>query len=260
MTRVVRGLDSGEAVVPGSILGRVPYIIFEMAPHGDIRRHMASLQKSGSIDIAWKLRALHHIAVGILQLHSRGVAHQDLKPSNVLVFDGGCKIGDLGCSTRRGIAGPLDNLPVAGDLKYSPIECFYGIRNQDWDQRRGHDMFLLGSMIVFMFANVSMLALIEKILDPKFYPSAANNDYNAVLPYIQNAFAMALADFRTHIPDQELASALSQIISELCNPDPTLRGIPQVRGARPRFAAEVYVSRLNRLARREELATLKAVV
>jgi hypothetical protein len=112
-------------------------------------------------------------------------------------------------------------------------------------------------MIVFMFANVSMLALIEKILDPRFYPSATNGNYSTVLPYVQNAFAMALAEFRTHIPEPIIATALSQIVSELCNPDPTLRGIPQTRRSRPRFALEVYVSRLNRLAKREELAAKK---
>ena len=257
MSRVVRGLDSGEAVIPNSMLGRVPYLIFEMADHGDVRRHMASLQQIGPIDLAWKLRTLHHIAIGVGQLHAAEVVHQDLKPSNVLVFDNGCKIGDLGCASRRGVPGPWDDAPIAGDINYSPIECFYGVRNVDWNQRRGHDLYLLGSMVVFMFANVSMQALIEKILDPRFHPGAANSDYRAVLPYIQNAFAMALAEFRAQIPDAELALELSQIVSELCNPDPSLRGLPQIRRARPRFALEVYVSRFNRLARREELAAHK---
>src|SRR6266851_917241 len=50
---------------------------------GDVRKHLSPTQ---SLDIVWILRCLHHIATGLHQLHSAKVAHQDLKPSNVLAF------------------------------------------------------------------------------------------------------------------------------------------------------------------------------
>lgn len=257
MTRVVRGLAHGQVHVPGSMVGAVPYLIFEVADYGDVRRHMATLAATGPIEVAWKLRWLHHIAIGLQQLHTHGIVHQDLKPSNVLVFEDGCKVGDLGCASRRDVRGPWDDAAVAGDPNYAPVEYFYGYRSTGWDDRRSHDFFMLGSMIVFLFANVQMQALIAKTLDSKFHPQNWKGDYRSVLPYIENAFAIALAEFRATVPGEDLAAELSGIVAELCNPDPLVRGLPPNRAGRPRFALEVYVSRLNRLARRAELAARK---
>ena len=69
-------------------------------------------------------RTLHHIAVGLQQLHGEGIAHQDLKPSNVLFFETfGAKLADLGCadtlknpaSSPHGHWGITGDVPVPGD-------------------------------------------------------------------------------------------------------------------------------------------------
>ena len=98
MDRVVTALEDGGIKVDDGVFGTVNYLIFEPAD-GDIRRHLALPQR---VEIAWILRSLHHIATGLLQLHSSKVAHQDVKPSNVLVFDRKIsKVSDLGSASIK---------------------------------------------------------------------------------------------------------------------------------------------------------------
>ena len=111
MDRVITALEDGSVRVDDDTFGIVNYLIFEPAD-GDVRRHLSTAQ---SIEVAWKLRSLHHVATGLNQLHSAGVAHQDLKPSNVLVFDDSAsKVADLGCASVKGIECPRDGFGFAG--------------------------------------------------------------------------------------------------------------------------------------------------
>ena len=107
LSRVVSSIDDG--TVPASTFGTlipVPYLIFELAD-GDIRSQMDAIK---GFDLAWSLRSLHHIATGLWQLHNQFIAHQDLKPSNVLVFGStDSRIGDLGRATSGERPGPYDS-------------------------------------------------------------------------------------------------------------------------------------------------------
>lgn len=258
MSRVVRGLAFGQATVPGSFVGPVPYLIFELADGGDVRRYLGSLDSIH--DIAWKLTALHDIATGLNQLHGKNIAHQDLKPSNVLVFEHKTrKIADLGCATERGKIGPRDHLLFSGDPNYPPLEVFYGYEFKDWDERRfGYDLYLLGSMIAFFFTQQPMSALLLRHLDQRFYPQTWKGTFAEVLPYLHTAFSQALRELRGHIEDASLADGLTRIVSELSNPDPARRGVPASRRPRLRYALEYYVSDFNLLATRATYKSKRA--
>jgi len=75
LRRIAMLLDAGQHQTPNNQLP-VCYIIFEMADGGDARKQLA---KFGKLDLAWTLRTLHHIAVGLQQLH--GEASADLYAS-----------------------------------------------------------------------------------------------------------------------------------------------------------------------------------
>jgi serine/threonine protein kinase len=116
MDRIVRAIDSGEYDEPSDPYF-VPYLVFEFSEEGDIRRHKRMIDP----DLIWRLRIFHGICVGVKQLHSHHIAHQDLKPSNVLVFSSDVsKIADLGRCTLKG--SKVDDPAHCGDLDYTPIE------------------------------------------------------------------------------------------------------------------------------------------
>lgn len=95
MSKVVKAIDGGKISAGGSV---VEYLIFEPAK-GDIRSHLDSLT---SFDLVWRITCIHNICIGIRQLNGAAIAHQDLKPSNVLDFeDEGEKLADLGRAWHR---------------------------------------------------------------------------------------------------------------------------------------------------------------
>jgi serine/threonine protein kinase len=252
MTRVVLAVDDGTVEVdPSSPVGRVQYLILERAD-GDVRSYV---QTSEQFDLAWRLRALHHIATGLTQLHSQGIAHQDLKPSNVMVFRGTySKIGDLGRASARGFLPPHEREEIAGDPSYAPPELLYHHIPADWSERRlGCDAYLLGSMIVFLFTGVSMNAALAQRLHPSHYPADWAGKFEDVLPFLRDAFARAIDDIESCIP-VSVQGELLPAVRQLCDPDPLRRGHPKLLGRRAgRFSLERYVSLLDLLAKKAEL-------
>jgi eukaryotic-like serine/threonine-protein kinase len=156
MRNIIRSQDEGSVSVPnGGPVPRVNYLIFELGA-GDIRRVM---RLSTDLDGAWAFRSLKDIALGLTQLHSVGIAHQDVKPSNVVAVDGRFKLADLGRASQRGTSGPFDATRCAGDPNYVTPEQMYGFQLNDWDaRRRAVDLYHLGSMLLFLLTGVTASA------------------------------------------------------------------------------------------------------
>jgi serine/threonine protein kinase len=251
MSRVVQLLTSGTVeTVPGDSHGVVQYIMFELAD-GDVRSY---IDHSGDFDLAWALRAIHHAAVGLTQLHNQGIAHQDLKPSNLLVFAGdkSSKVADLGCASIQDKGSPREPLIIAGDPSYAPPELHYRHLHPDWTARRvGCDMYLLGSMITFIFCRTSMAAMLADRVDEEHSPGRWGGTYAQVLPVLQRAFALALGDIKASIPESVRAD-VGTMVAELCDPDPLRRG---ARAGAPagQFSLRTYVTRLDLIASKAEL-------
>lgn len=212
---------------------------------------------SKNFDIAWSLRSLHHIATGLQQLHNNGIAHQDLKPSNVLVFNNNTsKITDFGRSAFKGHEPPHEDLIVPGDLGYAPPELLYGHSNPDWIQRRfGCDAFLMGSMVVYFFLGVGITQLLLYELPQNLRWDKWRGNYYEVLPYLRNAFQKILIRLKNEIPI-EIQNSLIEVVAQLCEPDPQLRGDPKKRNGPDQYSMERYISRFNILARHAELGLI----
>lgn len=253
LDRVVRAIASGTADVDDTVLGRVPYLIFEAADR-DIRSQLDSPQPHNRLP--WKLRSLHHITTGLKQLHNIEVAHQDLKPSNVLVFKADSKaqiskIADLGRASRSDSYSPFDHMDWPGDPNYKPPEVQYGFIESDWHRRRiACDLYMLGSLLSFMFIRTTANAALLQSLENAFWPQHWIGTFEEVLPYLNHAFAATVNDLKNEIPTS-LENDLIPVYSQLCQPDPRRRGYP----GQPlnKVSLERYITKFDVMARKAEI-------
>jgi len=259
LSKVSLILDEGEAVIPGFTINKVPYLIFELA-EGDVR---ACLDLSENIDNTWKLKSLHNVIVGLKQLHSINISHQDLKPSNILTFKSNSlsKIGDIGRSISKDIKAPHDDGRFfSGSWNYAPPEALYGYSTPEWNKRAfSVDNYLMGSLIVFYFTYLNMTTLIFDNLSEEFHYTRWKGDYPQVLPYITEAFYRGLDDFTNEIETNDLREELKNIVKELCNPNPELRGHPRNKlGTNPnQYCLNRYVAKFDILYRKSKYNLFK---
>lgn len=216
----------------------VPYIIFELA-ESDVRQH---LDRNG-VDPHWCLQAAHDLTVGMNQLHMKDVAHQDFKASNALVFaDEGCKVGDVGSASLLGHTNNTED-DFAGCWLYAPPESWYGAPPVEWrDRRFAADLYLLGSVIVYMFTQLPMTTLLlNKHVAAEHRPRRDGGlwtgTYESALPYLQHAFTGALAEIFDHLPvatnsNYDYRADVLGVIRDLCNPDCSIRGTRLSSGER----------------------------
>ena len=253
LSRIVRVLEAGTLPsTTGDAAGVVQYLIFELAA-GDLRFFV---KIDTDLEVAWTLRMMHHVVAALRQLHAAGIAHQDVKPSNVLVFESRHpKLADLGRASDRYGQSPFDDLECAGDRTYAPPELLYGEISNDWSSRRlACDLYLLGSIIVFFCAGVSMTHLLMARIAKNHHYSNWGGTYREVLPYLAHEFSQLVQEFRSAYVSR-FPSQLVDAIGQLCNPDPTLRCHPaNLLSESNRYSLERYVSLFDRLAGRAEYA------
>ena len=226
MARVVRSLDAGIYEVPLPDLGisiEVPFIVFELA-EGDLRNH----PEREVYNLAWRMKVFHGLSVAMSQLHQAEIAHQDIKPSNVLVFEKDfSKIGDLGRATLQEAPSAYEADQHMGDNNYIPFELLYGhFHPRPWHDRRfGADFFMLGCVLTYLITDSSFLVLTLDRLDRQFWPGAVRS-YDDALPHLQRAVEEVLDEIRQHLP-KELQNEIVEMIYRLCDPDCRTRGWPR---------------------------------
>lgn len=255
LNRIVRAMESGTVDVNSTDpYSKVQYLIFELAD-GDVRSHLDTMV---GLDTVFLMKTLHGVATGLAQLHSAEIAHQDLKPSNVLVYSGidTSKICDLGRAWDKNEIGPYDSLKVAGDRTYAPPELLYQAIPSNYKARRfGCDLYHFGSLIVFLFTRTYTNALLFDALAPNQRPAFWKGTYSDLLPSLQAAFAIVLSKFSTYVPDF-IREEITTFVADLCNPDPSKRGHKKNRGLNL-YGLERYISRFDYLAHKAKLNLIK---
>lgn len=257
LDRIIKILEHGELPPPPGMPFRIPYILLELA-QGDARKFV---YKSNKIDDAWRLKVLHNITVGLQQLHGKQIAHQDLKPSNVLIFDGPIesKIGDLGRASIQGGEARHDNYSIAGDPNYAPPEQVFGIVPEDWvDRRESCDLYHLGTLTTFLFSGLTpteyYLLELPKDISPIAWGGKvgmSKTGYENALPALMITFTNFVDIIKTEFP-LWAREELAQIIINTCNPDYRKRGDPSAR-KRHQIGIETFVSRFDRLSKRAKV-------
>nr|WP_299068104.1 protein kinase [uncultured Allomuricauda sp.] len=254
LSKVSRLLDAGSENMTGYIINNVNYLVFEKADD-DVRNF---INFSDKIDFAWKLRSLHNIAVGIRQLHSLKISHQDLKPSNVFVFNKEVsKIGDLGRALSDSIIGPHSHRNFAGDARYAPPEVFHMYVLPEWqDKVFAIDCYLLGSMACFYITGQSMTALLVRVAFAK--NNLLTLKFDEALPYWIEAYDEVLERVNDVLDDYEDKEKLIESIRMLCQPDPKNRGHFKNAGSRRNiYNMERFVAIFNLLASKAEMKIRK---
>jgi len=252
MSRIVSYLEDGTVEVdPTQPYSTVQYLIFELAS-GDVRAQLEVMQQ---LDNAFVLRTLHAVTVGLKQMHAAGLAHQDLKPSNVLQCGTSAKIADLGRASSQAVVAPHDSLSITGDRGYAPINQLYGETGHGWDaRRRATDLYHLGNVAVFLFTKGNITAAMIAELGEFQRPGVWSEGFAQVLPYVRHAFETALEELKLSVSPMILGKEIKSIVRQLCDPEPDRRGHPESRIRHEnQFDLQRYVSWFERLAKQAEL-------
>lgn len=253
MSRVVRAIDSGEITVPVPDGNPTYYLLFELA-EGDLREQVELERR---FDLAYRLRVMHHAATGLQQLHWSNIAHQDVKPSNVVTFsERGVKLADLGHAHDRLNPRPGKERLIAGDPAYAPPEQLYGHEVTDWSTRRlAADLYQLGSLAVFLFTGVGATLLLGGHLRPEHHWDVwLGGRYDDILPHLIEGTEAVLDEAEAAI-DAVVRQDLVVVLRYLLDPAPERRGHPHnLTGAGMPFGLERFVSRFDVMAQRAEWA------
>lgn len=253
MDRVVVALDYGDcSVIVDGVRDAVFYLIFELAD-GDARIQVDGARK---FNLAWAFGALHDIAVAIRQLHSGDVSHNDIKPANILIFNKALqKLADLGRATSPLFRGIHDEECRLGDPKYAAPEFLYANTRRaeialcNFDSRRSSDLYHLGSIAHFFVTGMMFTPAVLSRLAPEHRPRSGGHgwsgSFEGIVPFWREAHSRVVEDLRQQLAGvpQFAADALIEVVGQLCEVDPALRGHPINRtGSHDRRGVDRYAT------------------
>lgn len=116
------------SLIEADVYDESPALVTEFAPDGSLGKMIRDSVSSISVETASTI--ILGILSGLRHLHNRAILHRDLKPDNILLFEGTPRITDFGLSRSRGSANTSGG---KGTLAYKAPEAFEGIRTEQTD-------------------------------------------------------------------------------------------------------------------------------
>lgn len=224
---------------------------------GDIKSHVDFRPDRSPY---WKLWVLREVALAIVQLERAQLAHNDIKPSNVIRFPSNgtthnIKLGDVGRAVTKSGRGPFDGYAWAGDPRHKPLEALYGWEEPEWQNRRtAADAYMLGNLASFLFSGASLTERVTNSLPTEYRHGVGGytGPYRELLDIIRHARNSVLEDQIIPTFPAEVRQELGDIVRWLTEPDPQMRGEPRARRAGT-VGIDRIQSRLERLAQRAQI-------
>jgi serine/threonine-protein kinase len=133
--------------------GNQYYLVMEYVEGQDLQSQVA---KAGKLPVAESLEYVRQTAEGLAHAHEQGVVHGDLKPSNLVLDEGGTiKILEIGqARLAEGPQGPIDKdetaetSSLAAAIYHAPEQ-----RGQTRSIDRRSDIYSLGSVLVYLLTG-----------------------------------------------------------------------------------------------------------
>lgn len=218
----------------GNPLHQVHCLVMEVG-RGDLRHQLST---SGVFPPSVILGILSDVALGIGQLHRCGVAHQDVKPSNVISMkdvienrENVFKVADLGRVVHKDKPGPFDHLPWPGDGHYAPPERWYGFAPSNWtDAREASDAYMLGSLVFFLFTETPLQPLLNQRIPHPMRPGVWIGAYADPLIHVLRSIQFnIITDTLAPQAPPSIRDSIVAAVKELIEPDPAKRGDKKAR-------------------------------
>ena len=233
MGNVIRYLDSGDLKLPDYTVQSVLFIVYEQS-EGKIGDFLKFSSKTDFVvDLGMlvdKLKSLHQVTKGVRQLHTNLIAHHNITPQTIEVFDANSvyKVGGLQKSrTRQAVLNsPVSAKLFDGDYTYAPPEAYFGYMvSEEMSSYYQIDTYMLGNLIVYYLSSMNLTTLINRKCPYSLKEWASKGaEYKSVLPDILKAFYEAIEEIKESICEEELQEPIASIIEGLCHPDPEKRG------------------------------------
>lgn len=251
LRRLVNLLDSGVHTVTFNLNDMhfnisYDYVVFEKAQADFLQL----INLSQIVDLSVFFQMIHHTSTGLMELHSLGCVHQNVKPTSIFKYgESSYKLGDykkLYFSDHRD--GEFHDYMGQFDSRhFHPIEIEFGHMPPEVDKRLAHDLYSLGNMVYFYFTNTSITEeYLSAVMDPN------NNtipDFHSSLPIMIEVMDSRLSVLGNALEEFNLVfiDELMVVLKELIHPDPMKRGSKKaVNNLRIKYDMQRYVSKFGR--------------